>query len=55
MLEYIRMSIESYSVIMTKRFKYTKTDYLELAKFFLEETEEYKSSLPYTRFYAQKL
>ena len=55
MLEYVRMSIESYSIIMTKRFKYTKQEYLKLAKYFLDETEEYKTSLSYSRFYAQKI
>jgi hypothetical protein len=51
MLEYIHMSIESYSIIMTKRLKYTNQEYLKLAN---EEAEKYKSSLFYTCFYVQK-
>ncbi|RIA93888.1 S-adenosyl-L-methionine-dependent methyltransferase [Glomus cerebriforme] len=55
MFEYIRMSIESYSIIITRKFKYTNQESLELLDCFAQEIEGYSSSLSYTRFYAQKI
>uniref|UniRef100_A0A1D1Y7Y0 Demethylmenaquinone methyltransferase n=1 Tax=Anthurium amnicola TaxID=1678845 RepID=A0A1D1Y7Y0_9ARAE len=55
MLDYICMSFESYSVIMTRKFKYSEQEYRKLLNYFLQEAKERKLSLTYTRFYAQKI
>ncbi|CAB4392165.1 S-adenosyl-L-methionine-dependent methyltransferase [Rhizophagus irregularis] len=55
MLEYISMSFESYSVIMTRKFKFTEQEYRKLFSDFIQEVEKRQLSLTYTRFYAQKI
>ncbi|EXX55033.1 hypothetical protein RirG_229030 [Rhizophagus irregularis DAOM 197198w] len=55
MLEYISMSFESYSVIMTRKFKFTEQEYRKLFSDFIQEVEKRQLSLTYTRFFAQKI
>jgi hypothetical protein len=55
MLDYICMSFESYSVIMTRKFKYTDQEYRKLFNDFIQEVKKRQLSLTYTRFYAQKI